>query len=390
MTEKLFWNDSYQKEFTATVTERFDAPDGPAAVLDRTCFYATSGGQPNDVGVLNSIPVKDVRIQDGRIVHVLERPLESDSVSGSINWQRRFDHMQQHSGQHILSAAFYRLFHAETSSFHLGEQFCSIELSKPGLKENQIRDAEHLANDIVCAAMPVQAFFVEPDRAGQYPLRKQSDLAESLRIIQIGDYDLSPCSGTHVKNTGEIGVIFVHAVENLSQTCRITFLSGNRVRGQYRKELGILKTLSKTLTTAMDLLPESVSKLLASTKELRKENMRLKEKRLKAEAMELLVKSETWNELHLLVQTFNRPYEEIRYIAQRLAEQAGVLGALASTSENRVVFFKHPQIPFDLKTAFASFLSATGARGGGPAHFLEAGNVPTDPDLLIKMQVLFQ
>lgn len=390
MTEKLFWNDSYQKEFTAAVTERFDAPDGPAAVLDRTCFYATSGGQPNDAGVLNSIPVKDVRIEDGRIIHVLERPLESDVVTGSINWQRRFDHMQQHSGQHILSAAFYRLFHAETSSFHLGEQFCSIELSKPDLKETQIRDAEQLANDTVCAAMPVQAFFVEPEQAGQYALRKQSDLAESLRIIQIGDYDLSPCSGTHVKNTGEIGVIFVHAVERLSQTCRITFLCGNRVRAQHRKELGILKSLSKTLTTSMDLLPESVSKLLATAKELRKENMRLKEKRLKAEAMELLVKSETWNDLHLLVQAFNRPYEEIRYIAQRLAEQPGVLGALASTSENRVAFFKHPQIPFDLKAAFATFLSGTGARGGGPAHFLEAGNIPADPDLLQKMQVLFQ
>lgn len=390
MTEKLFWNDSYLKEFTAAVMERFDAPDGPAAILDRTCFYATSGGQPNDIGVLNSIPVKDVRIEDGRIVHVLEHSLESDVVTGIINWQRRFDHMQQHSGQHILSAAFYRLFHAETSSFHLGEQFCSIELSKPDLKENQIRDAEQLANDTVCAAMPVQAFFVEPEHAGQYPLRKQSDLAESLRIIQIGDYDLSPCSGTHVKNTGEIGVIFVHAVEKLSQTCRITFLCGNRVRAQYRKELGILKTLSKTLTTAMDLLPESVSKLLANTKELRKENMRLKEKRLKAEAMELLVKSETWNDLHLLVQIFNRPYEEIRYIAQRLAEQPGVLGVLASTSENRVVFFKHPQIPFNLKAAFTSFLASTGGRGGGPAHFLEAGNIPADSDLLAKMQMLFQ
>lgn len=390
MTEKLFWNDPYQTEFTATVQERFAAPDGPAAVLDRTCFYATSGGQPNDLGELNSVRVKDVRVEDGKIVHVLERELAEDSVSGKIEWRRRWDHMQQHSGQHILSAAFFRLYHAETSSFHLGEQYCSIELSKPDLNEKQLTQAEQLANDIVCSAMPVQSFFVEPGRAGEYPLRKQSDLAESLRIIQIGDYDLSPCSGTHVKNTGEIGVIFIHGFEKLSQTCRITFLCGNRVRSQYHQEVAILKALSKKLTTSVELLPDSVTKLLSQVKELRKENTQLKEKRLKAEAMELLVSSETWHDMHLLVKCFDRPYEEIRYLAQRLAEQPGVLGALASTSEHRLVFFKHPAAPFDLKSAFASFLTATGARGGGPAHFLEAGSIPADPDLQQKMHFLFR
>lgn len=390
MTQKLFWSDPYQTEFTATVLEQFDAPDGPAVVLDRTCFYATSGGQPNDLGSINSVPVKDVRVESGRIVHVLEKSLDSPAASGTINWQRRFDHMQQHSGQHILSAAFYRLFHAETSSFHLGEQFCSIELSKADLQGNQIRDAEQLANEVLFAAMPVASFFVEPERAGQYPLRKQSDLAESLRIIQVGDFDLSPCSGTHVKNTGEIGVIFVYGFEKLAQTCRITFLCGNRIRAQYRKELVVLKSLCKSLTTSVDLLPDSAAKLLAQVKDMRKENMQLKEKRLKAEAMELLVKSEDWNEQHLLLQCFDRPYEEIRYIAQRLSEQAGVLGALASIPDSRIVFFKHPGVPFDLKSAFASFLAETGARGGGPAHFLEAGNLPDDPELLQKLHSLFR
>ena len=390
MTQKLFWEDPYQTEFTASVLEQLDAPDGPAVVLDRTCFYATSGGQPNDLGSLNSIPVKDVRVESGQILHVLEKPLETSTVAGAIHWPRRFDHMQQHSGQHILSAAFYRLFHAETSSFHLGEQFCSIELSKADLKENQIRDAEQLANEVLFAAMLVTSFFVEPERAAEYPLRKQSDLAESLRIIQVGDFDLSPCSGTHVKNTGEIGVIFIYGFEKLSQTCRITFLCGNRVRNQYRKEVAILKSLSKTLTTSMELLQDSVTRLLAQGKDLRKENLQLKEKRLKAEAMEWLVKSENWNDLHLLVGCFDRPYEEIRFIAQRLSEQAGILGALASTRDKRVVFFKHPGVSFDLKAAFASFLAATGARGGGPAHFLEAGNLPSDPGLIQKMQALFR
>jgi alanyl-tRNA synthetase len=131
MTEKIFWKDPYQKEFTSNVLEQFAVPDGNAVVLDRTCFYATSGGQPNDTGKLNVAEVKDVRIEDGKLLHVIDQQLTTNEVSGKINWSRRFDHMQQHTGQHILSAAFYRLFQAETSSFHLGDLFCSIESCDP-------------------------------------------------------------------------------------------------------------------------------------------------------------------------------------------------------------------------------------------------------------------
>ena len=390
MTEKLFWSDPYQKEFTAAVVEQFAAPDGPAVILDRTCFYATSGGQPNDLGTLNSVAVRDVRTERGKIVHVLEKPLETEKVRGEIHWKRRFDHMQQHSGQHILSAAFYRLFQAETSSFHMGEEFCSIELSRTDLKENQVRDSEQLANEIITGTLPVNSFFVEPDRAHMYPLRKQSDLAESLRIIQIGDFDLSPCSGTHVENTGTVGSVFVYGFEKLSQTCKVTFVCGDRVRNQYRKELAILKSISKTLTTSFQLLPDSITRLQAQAKELRRENMQLKEKRLKAEAMELLLKSEDWNELHLLVRAWKRPYEEVRFLAQKLSEQPGVLGALASSSDGKVVFFKHPAVLFDLKNAFATFLKTSGARGGGPPHFMEAGNLPASPDPEPALQALFR
>ena len=390
MTEKLFWSDPYQKEFTAVVVEQFAAPDGPAVILDRTCFYATSGGQPNDLGTLNSVAVRDVRTERGKIVHVLDKPLDVANVRGTIDWSRRFDHMQQHSGQHILSAAFYRLFQAETSSFHLGEEFCSIELSRPDLRENQVRDAEQLANDVITSTAPVNSFFVEPERAHMYPLRKQSDLAESLRIIQIGEFDLSPCSGTHVENAGTVGCIFIYGFEKLSQTLRVTFVCGDRVRKQYRKELAVLKGLSKSLTTSIQLLPDSITRLQAQAKDLRRENMQLKEKRLKAEAMELLVKSEDWNELHLLIRTWDRPYEEIRYLAQKLSEQPGVLGALASISDGKIVFFKHPSVPFDLKSAFSSFLKTTGVRGGGPPHFMEAGNLSPSPTLEDTLHALFK
>ncbi len=389
MTEKLFWNDPYQTEFSAVLQDQFPVPDGNALVLDRTCFYATSGGQPNDLGVLNEIPVKDVRIEDGKLLHIVEAPFELKSLTGKINWTRRFDHMQQHTGQHILSAAFFRLFQAETSSFHLGELLCSIELNKSEIKEPQTLQSEDLANSVIQSASQVSSFFVDPGNAQDYPLRKQSDLTESLRIIQVGDFDLSPCSGTHVRNTGEIGSVFIYSFEKLSGSVKVTFLCGNRVRSLYHRELSILKDASKQFTTSFELIPESITRLQAQIKDLRRENMKLKETRLNAEATGLANNSEQWKDNRLVVCVWDRPFDEVRYIGQRLSEQPGFVGALVSKSERRCVFFKHPEVKAELKPLFSRFLEASGGRGGGPAHLMEAGNLNLPKDAQDFLRSLF-
>lgn len=387
MTEKLFWKDAYLKTFSAQVLDQFGVPDGTAVVLNQTCFYATSGGQPNDLGTLNSIPVKDVRMEEDRLVHILPGVLSEGTVEGVVDWKRRFDHMQQHTGQHILSAAFFKLFQAETASFHLGEEFCSIELNQPNLSEGRIKQAETLANEVIFGAMPVAAFFVDPERASEYPLRKQSDLTESLRIIQIGDFDLSPCSGTHVKNTGEVGMVFIYGHEKLSQSIKITFLCGNRIHARYKKDLAILKNLSKSLTTAFELLPESIGKLQSQMKEMRKENIRFQEERLRAEAAELIKSALDRNGKRLLIRLWSRPYKEVRILAEELAEKESTLGVLVSTSDKRAVFFKDPSVEFDLKAVFQAFLTKTGAKGGGPPHLMEAGGFPNEglEELLLSL-----
>lgn len=386
MTEKLFWSDPYQREFSATLQEQFPVADGNALVLDRTCFYATSGGQPNDLGILNEAAVKDVRIENGKLLHITERPLRSKTITGKIDWDRRFDHMQQHTGQHILSAAFFRLFKAETSSFHLGELFCSIELNKAALKEPQAMQAEDATNEVITSATPVSSFFVDPAKAQDYPLRKQSDLTESLRIIKIGDFDLSPCSGTHVRNTGEIGSVFIYGFEKLSGSVKITFLCGNRVRMLYHRDLSILKDASKKFTTAVESIPESISRLQTQIKDLRRENMKLKESRLNGEAMELVNSAQDKR----VIQVWDRPFEEVRYIAQRLSEQPGVTGALVSKPEKRCVFFKHPEVKIDLKPLFTKFLDKTNGRGGGPPHLMEAGNLQLSNDSQNFLQSIFE
>jgi alanyl-tRNA synthetase len=390
MTEKLFWKDAYQTQFTARVIEHFPVAGGHAVVLDRTCFYATSGGQPNDLGTLGGQPVKDVKDEGEKLIHVLPSAPSSDQVEGVVDAKRRRDHMQQHTGQHILSAAFFRLFRAETSSFHLGEEYCSIELNQPGLTEQQIQLAEQAANEVIFAGTPVDVFFIEPAQAGQYPLRKQPDVGENLRIVRVGDFDLSPCSGTHVRNAAEVGMVFVTGSEKISQGTKVSFLCGGRIGAAYRKDLAVLKDLSKMMTTSTELLPESVRGLQAQTKDLRKENMQFKEGRLKAEAMKMLMNAESWNGHHLMIGVWSRPYQELRYLAQKLAEQAGTVGAFVSTSENRAVFFRNSMLPLDLKTVFHEFLSQTSGKGGGAPHFLEAGNFQSIASLDSLVRSLFR
>jgi len=324
------------------------------------CLHSQRGGQ--------FLPVKDVRFENKKLIHLLEKQIDDTEIKGTIDWKRRFDHMQQHSGQHILSAAFYRLFEAATSSFHLGIDFCTIEISKPNLSEQQIRQAEDVANEVITSARNVRVFFADPAETETLNLRKDPQVLEDLRIIEIPDFDRSPCSGTHVNNTGEVGQIFIYGFEKLSQTLKITFLCGNRIRNRYSRDLNVLKKLAKSLTTGIELLPDSVINLQNQMKDLRKEISWLKEERLKTEAQELLQQAG-----ERIIKVWDRPYQDVRFIAQKLSESENIYGALASTTENRVIFFKSKNNNRDLKAAFQQFLAGSGAKGGGPPHLMEAG-----------------
>ncbi len=390
MTEKLFWQNPYQAEFVARILDQFQAPDGNAVVLDQTCFYATSGGQPNDLGTLNSVLLKDVRFDENRLLHITTKPLEGIEAHGIVDWKRRFDHMQQHTGQHILSAAFYRLFQAETSSFHLGEDYCSIELNRPDLTADQISQAEEHSNAVIFGAISIDAFLIDPEKAADYSLRKQSDLKEALRIIRIGDFDQSPCSGTHVRNSGEVGMAFITGTEKLSQTLKVSFLCGARIAKRYHLDLDILKSLSRSMTTSFEQLPDSLSKLLEQVKDTRKELARVTEEQLKSEAGQLAAQAVRENEMLPVVHVWKRPYSEVRFIAQKLSEVPGLFGGLASTSDRRAVFFKNRELALDIRPVFQRFLSEHSAKGGGPPHLMEAGGFTIANDFESKFLDLFR
>src|ERR1051326_619895 len=227
MTERLYYADAYLHEFDASIT-RVASRDGRTAVyLDRTAFYPTSGGQPFDIGTLNASRVVDVVDEDGGIAHLVDGRLSAgDRVHGVIDWTRRFDHMQQHTGQHVLSAAIDRLFGARTVSFHLGADASTIDLSRE-LTRDELIAAEIDANRIVWENHPVAIRYASAEEAARLPLRKESIREGTLRLIDIEDFDLSACGGTHVARTGGIGVIAVASSERFKGDRKSTRLNSS-------------------------------------------------------------------------------------------------------------------------------------------------------------------
>ena len=224
MTERLYYTDAYLASFSAAVSELADG--GRRVYLDRSAFYPTSGGQPHDLGTIDGIPVLEV-VDDGeRVAHLLAEPLTSSSVQGMVDWPRRFDHMQQHTGQHLLSAVFIELLNAETVSVHFGADYATLDLDVGEVSAGELADVQDRANAVVAENREVTVSF--EDAATVTGLRKPSDRAGALRLVTIADLDKSACGGTHVRHTGEIGAVLIRRVERVKKRVRVDFLCGRR------------------------------------------------------------------------------------------------------------------------------------------------------------------
>ncbi len=238
MTERLYYTDSYQREFRARVAER--SPDGQTVYLDRTLFYPTSGGQPFDLGSIDGVAVVDVVDEEDRIAHRLAAPLTTGGeVAAEIDWTRRFDHMQQHSGQHLLSAVFEELFNLHTVSFHLGAESATIDLEGGPVEPRTVLEAERRANQLVAENRALDVRF--EDAGAVQGLRKPSGRQGMLRIVSIDGLDRSACGGTHVRTTGEIGPILLRRTEKIRQSVRVEFVCGGRAVRRARQDFEALQ-----------------------------------------------------------------------------------------------------------------------------------------------------
>jgi alanyl-tRNA synthetase len=377
---RRYYTDSYTSVFTARVVEATALEDGPAVVLDETFFYPTSGGQPHDTGLLGSVPVREVRIResDGAVLHRLAGTLGEGPVQGIIDWSRRLDHMQQHTGQHILSAAFVKVADATTIGFHLGEDYVSIDLALRELDEARAAEAEELANAVVRTDLQVRAWFPSPDELATIPLRKTPDVAGDLRVVAIGEFDYSACGGTHVARTGEVGPIKLLRTEKLSRGVRVSFLSGDRARADYGRKHAIVRSLAGSLTCAPEEVAEAVARLEGALQEARRETALWRGVALDAEAAGMVSGAETFGTVRVVVAAFeDRPADELRELALKITAEDGLIVLLGTTgAKTQLVFARSEHVARDLKPLLDGALAELGGGRGGGARVVQGGAGP--------------
>src|SRR5215470_11197659 len=357
MTERLYYHDPFLFEFEGEITEVVPAAEinGRHGVfLDRTAFYPTSGGQVHDTGWISvaegssseKLRVAEVaEAEDGRVVHYLDTEKPPDRgvrVRGLIDPARRRDHMQQHSGQHVLSAAFVHRFDMPTVSFHMGEDSCSIDLETELLNAPQVEQAELLANQVVQENRPVEIKFVTQDEAQNLGLRKapRTDKDE-LRLIDIHDFDLSACGGTHVRGTGQIGCILLRKTEKVRQGWRVEFVCGQRAVKTARRDYTTLTEAAVLFSGHIWDVPQQVQKSLDEVRVIRKSGEHLLEELAELQAARQLADTAPDNGRKVIVRIYpDRDLGFIRLMAQKLTRlEAGVVALLAATSEQTSLVF---------------------------------------------------
>jgi len=374
MTTRLYYSDSYLTEFDARVVER--AEDGRRVYLERTAFYPTSGGQPHDTGMLGGAAVRDVIDEGERIAHVLDAPVNEDSVMGRVDWPRRFDHMQQHTGQHLLSAVIADLFGWATVSVHFGADVSTLDVDVSTVTPDHVARAERRANEIVFENRPVAVSYERATEAAG--LRKASSRDGTLRIVSIADLDRSACGGTHVRATGEIGPILIGKVDKVRQSARLEFLCGMRAVGRARADHDALARLAQSLSAA----PNEVADLVA------RQSVRLKDADSRLRTLETELAARMARERYEAVQADDAG---VRRVVERRA--TGSLDelrplALATVSLPRAVFVGAVESPaallvaasddagLDAGRALKAALADAGGRGGGSAR-LAQGTLPS-------------
>jgi alanyl-tRNA synthetase len=398
MTDRLYYRDPYLREFDATVS-RVDRRDGRLLVtLDRTAFYPTSGGQPFDTGRLGSMRVTDVvDEEDGSITHVVEpgtpNPEPGESIRGDIDWERRFDHMQQHSGQHVLSAAFDKLFGVRTVSFHLGAAVSTIDLARE-MSPAEIAAAEGEANRIVWEDRPVAIRFADAEEAARLPLRKESVRGGTLRLIEVEGFDLSACGGTHVARTGGIGVIAVASWERFKGGQRLEFLCGGRALSGYRMLRDAMTASVRLLSVLPPELPAAIERLQADARDQKRALTGLQNDLAKYHAEELAASAgevvlqgtsaDGGRRCRLVARAIDADANGLKGLAAAIAAKPGYLVVLVSTSMPAlVVIARSSNVDVSAQQLLAKLVSQFGGRGGGRREMSQGGGLSATADAIL-------
>jgi alanyl-tRNA synthetase len=403
MTDRLYYRDSFLYDFDAEIRAVSETPR-PTLVLDRTAFYPTSGGQIHDTGWLKAensdakFRVTEVAdTEDGHVVHYLEAPVKDlppgTRVHGTIDAARRRDHMQQHSAQHVLSAAFLRLFNMPTVSFHMAEDYCSIDLDTPSLTPDQIESAERQANEIVLENRPVDVRYVTRDEAATLGLRKLPPAGrDQLRLIDIPEFDLTACGGTHVARTGQIAGLLLRRYEKVRQGFRVEFVAGQRAVATARRDFSALTETAALFSSHIYDVAQQARKSLDEIRSVRKQLEQSQDDLAAAQASTLLAETSETMGRKLIVRTFaGRDLAYLKLLAQKLTRQSPIAVALLASESQQpaLVFAQSAGQPHDMAALLKQTVAPLGGRGGGSKD-LAQGGVPHATDLAAALAAASQ
>jgi alanyl-tRNA synthetase len=393
--DRIYYTDPYATEFDATIISSEPAADGRRlVVLDRTAFYPSSGGQPFDTGELGAGRVVDVTDrEDGTIVHVVEGDPGAGVVHGRIDWARRFDHMQQHTGQHVLSAAFDRLFHVRTVSFHLGAAASTIDLARE-LSAEEIATAESAANRVVWEDRPVTIRFADAADAAVLPLRKESTRQGVLRLIEVADFDVSACGGTHVNRTGAIGVIVVSASERFRGGTRLEFLCGGRALDGYRALRASVTGSTRLLSVLPGELPAAIERVQTEAKDFRRQLKDMQGRLATYEASSLADAAESIGPMRVVIKALEDvDANGLKTIASAIAQRSGHAAVLLSAPPpSAVVVARAPDVmSIDSAAILKHLTTRFGGKGGGRSEMAQGGGLTgTVADILDAARALLR
>ena len=382
MNHKLFYADSYLQTFTAQIIKQVRDKDGNLyVVLTQTAFYPTGGGQPHDTGHLNQIPVINVEEIDDEIRHYITEEIHADEVTGYISWKRRFDHMQQHAGQHILSAIFWDHFNIPTIGFHLGREIVTIDLETSDLSFETAEEAANLANQIILENRPITVQWVDLEEAKQLPLRKEPTVTEHIRVVIIENLDYNGCGGTHPKQTGEVGPIQIINWERHKGNIRLTFVCGWRAIELMQRNQALLKGAAQQLQSKEDDIPNKIKQLLFSQKETEKALQAANEKLILVEANELLQQAENTSfGKHIAANFTDRSMQDLAKLAAILTEkdEHAITYFVTQNGENlQCICACGPAVKLNMNILLKAALPLIEGKGGGNPKSARGGGKAT-------------
>ncbi len=392
-TRKLYWQDPYRTTFTARIVQRLHE-ERPGVILNRTIFYPTGGGQPHDTGRLGGVSVLDVTSdEDGHIIHWLEAPLpeEAEEVSGEIDWSRRYDHMQHHSGQHLLSAAFQDILYRPTIGFHLSDNTVTIDLPGPPPDDEAVSRVLNFVRQAIAEARPIIAREYPPAEALRLPLRKPPRVDGPIRVVEIQGLDWSACGGTHVRNTSEIGHLVITRLERRGDQTRVYFLAGGRAYADHLQRIQVTRELSALLTTSIEDLPTAIVRMQEQVQQSQKSLRQAQELITQAEARRLIAEAPRTGGVDIVLHILESDdAKELGRLLQALIAVPNVVALLGWLGEGRPRWAagRSNNVPLDMLESLKEVKETFDVQGGGSPQMIQGA--VADEETLHKVLHLLQ